>query len=768
MALPLVPSDTTDLSHLKRRVLDLRGWAYAVSTTGSLVVAITSGSERATILASLAGLVLFISVAFRRSVGGRLDLALTIDAAGAAALWWLFGPVAAVDFVLFYVVATAALLLPRATARAITGSLLAVTLLQLVLHLPGVASNLPFYHVDDGRAATEEIVFRAILLVGTAIMFSSIARMLRRSQAAKAESEERFRSLVDASPDAIVVHDGAEVLFANPAASLLVGTAAPDDLLGVPIGRFFHPESIEQARRRLANVNEGQGVQQTEIALRRLDGKTIHVEAVDIPTTFGSKAATQVVLRDITEQRLAHEALRESEERYKSFFDGVPTALYRTTPDGRILDANTALVSLLGYPNKQSLLDLEVHDAYVRGSDRTASQLMLHQKGSLEDHEQELIRHDGSHIWVRDTSRIVADRNGSVLYYEGAMVDITERKRAENTTRRLIRILEATPDFVAIADEDGRFLYANQAARDFAGVASDEEIRHVRVKDVLPMEGNESLSEILENEIWNGVLTLWKPDGSSVPASTVVINHRDDEGAIEYFSAVARDISERIAAEARLEKLVRSKDDFVASVSHELRTPLTAVVGLTQELRDNRAGFTPEEMTEFISLIADQSAEVANIVEDLLVAARAEIGRIAINRTAVRLSNEIDVVLSALGMDDAAKVSVRAEDATTAWADPARLRQILRNLVTNAVRYGGEHIEMAVTRSNGSVAITVTDNGPGIPKDRARIDLRALRKSPHGDHPTCLRRSRSDGVPATCPAHGRRPRVPGRGGGQLV
>jgi signal transduction histidine kinase len=138
------------------------------------------------------------------------------------------------------------------------------------------------------------------------------------------------------------------------------------------------------------------------------------------------------------------------------------------------------------------------------------------------------------------------------------------------------------------------------------------------------------LSEIVDRVIWEGVLNLRKPDGTTVPASTVVINDRDDDGNLERSSAVARDISERIEAEARLEKLVRSKDDFVASVSHELRTPLTAVVGLTQELRDNRQLFSPDETAEFITLIAEQSAEVAKIVEDLLVAARAEIGRIAI------------------------------------------------------------------------------------------------------------------------------------------
>ncbi|MGZ8785340.1 MAG: sensor histidine kinase [Acidimicrobiia bacterium] len=184
------------------------------------------------------------------------------------------------------------------------------------------------------------------------------------------------------------------------------------------------------------------------------------------------------------------------------------------------------------------------------------------------------------------------------------------------------------------------------------------------------------------------------------------------------FSAVARDISDRIAAEARLEQLIRSKDDFVASVSHELRTPLAAVVGLTQELRDNRASFTPQEMAEFISLIADQSSEVANIVEDLLVAARAEIGKIVIARTVIHVGNEIDAVLAAIGLADSARIWVDVDETASAWADAARLRQILRNLITNAVPYGGGNIGLMVRRCNGSVVITVNDDGPGIPEDK--------------------------------------------------
>lgn len=714
-----MPSVLADMQQLRTRVLSLRVAAYAISTVVSLIVAIVASSEQAAVLALLAGLVLAFSVVLRGSWGGRLEVCLTIDAVGAATLWWLLGSVPAVDFVLFYVVATAALLLPRKPALRITGLLLVTTLVQLAFHLPSVAATLPFFHADQS-SFTEEILFRAILVVGAAVMFFTIARLIGRSQEETEESEKRFRNLVEASPDAIVVHNGSVILFANASAAELVGALSPTDLLRTPIDRYIHADSLEATRSDILRVLQGETVEGTKMKLVRLDGEVIHVENVSIPTTHESEPACQVILRDITDRHYAHQALRESEERYKSFFEGIPTPLYRTTPQGRIVDANAALVSLLGYPDKKSLLELEVHDAYVRASERATSQEILERQGFVKDYEEELVRCDGTHIWVRDTSRIVSDADGSVLYYEGAMVDITQRRNAENTTRRLIRILESTPDFVAIADERGYFLYANQAARNFAGVTTDADIQKLRVRDVLAIEETETLSEIMRSEVWNGTLTLRSPDGSNAPASTVVINHRDEEGNIEYFSAVARDISERIAAEERLEQLVRSKDDFVASVSHELRTPLTAVVGLTQELRDGWDRFTADETSEFVSLIADQSAEVANIVEDLLVAARADIGRIAISRRETHVGQQVTAVLAALGVDDSTNVSVssNAEEDDRALADATRVRQIIRNLLTNAIRYGGSEVDLKVRRRNGSVLVTVTDDGPGVPEER--------------------------------------------------
>jgi signal transduction histidine kinase len=192
----------------------------------------------------------------------------------------------------------------------------------------------------------------------------------------------------------------------------------------------------------------------------------------------------------------------------------------------------------------------------------------------------------------------------------------------------------------------------------------------------------------------------------------------DGLGRLDRVIGVAADVSERVAAEDALANLVRSKDEFVATIAHELRTPLTAVVGLAEELRSSQQLFNLAEMEEFIGMIADQSHEVASIVEDLLVVARSDIGKVTVVSEEVDLHRAIEGVLAEtnhLRIPSTRSVSVEGEP-IYAIADPQRVRQILRNLVTNAYRYGGEQIWIELATDTSWAKIVVADSGSGIPE----------------------------------------------------
>ena len=170
---------------------------------------------------------------------------------------------------------------------------------------------------------------------------------------------------------------------------------------------------------------------------------------------------------------------------------------------------------------------------------------------------------------------------------------------------------------------------------------------------------------------------------------------------------------ERRDTKGRLEELLAAKDEFIASVSHEVRTPLTAVLGFAHELDENMSKFSEAERSDLIGLIAEQSQEVANIVDDLLTAARAEAGTIVIAPQVVSVRHVIGEVLSShSGRVD---FSMATDADLETWADPDRVRQVLRNLLTNADRYGGDIVKIHAVGGAGWIKLQVRDNGKGIP-----------------------------------------------------
>lgn len=165
-----------------------------------------------------------------------------------------------------------------------------------------------------------------------------------------------------------------------------------------------------------------------------------------------------------------------------------------------------------------------------------------------------------------------------------------------------------------------------------------------------------------------------------------------------------------------------SKDKLLASVSHEIRTPLTAIVGLSEEIVASRATLPPEELDELNGIIAVQSRELAELVEDLLVASRADFGNLSIRPETINLREQVEQVVSGLRESNPTHKTITVSgELIRAWADPLRVRQIIRNLVTNAIKYGGDRIIVALREQEGRATIVVADNGVGVAEQEAKL-----------------------------------------------
>ena len=165
-----------------------------------------------------------------------------------------------------------------------------------------------------------------------------------------------------------------------------------------------------------------------------------------------------------------------------------------------------------------------------------------------------------------------------------------------------------------------------------------------------------------------------------------------------------------------------SKDKLLASVSHEIRTPLTAIVGLSEEIVSSGATMKGDELDELCGIIAVQSRELAELVEDLLVASRADFGNLSIRAETIDLRDQVERVLEGLRESTHDQKTVTFEtEALTAWADPLRVRQVIRNLVTNALKYGGDQIIVTIRANADMAMVVVTDNGMGVAENEAKL-----------------------------------------------
>ncbi|MFP4554127.1 MAG: PAS domain S-box protein [Actinomycetota bacterium] len=355
-------------------------------------------------------------------------------------------------------------------------------------------------------------------------------------------------------------------------------------------------------------------------------------------------------------------------------------------------------------------------------------------------------RRDGSEMPLEVTIWSVDPSNGGQRMASAFIRDRSVEEQAAEMQARLAAIVDSSDDAIVGMDLDGYITSWNRGAERLYGYMSEEAIgRHTTF--IIPPERSGDVNMLLQRLARGDSITQFDTvrvarDGREVDVSLSASPIFDSNGEPIGASSIARDVTERKRLEEesrrlneelelrvqqrtaelaevnrKLERQVASKTDFVASVSHELRTPLTSVIGFAELLMDSTAEFDKEQRRELLGSIANQGYELANIVEDLLVAARAEIGDLNVSKVPVNLRAQTAQVLESMRDEAAATITIPGE-ARYVIADPQRVRQILRNLLTNAIRYGGPHIEAEISGPvDGFASVTVSDDGEGIPPD---------------------------------------------------
>ncbi|MGE5073901.1 MAG: PAS domain S-box protein, partial [Anaerolineae bacterium] len=255
-------------------------------------------------------------------------------------------------------------------------------------------------------------------------------------------SEEQYRLLVEHSPFAIIVHSEGRIVYANESTVKLIGASSAGQLIGKPAIDFVHPDSRPAVVKRLADLQNGVAVSAMEEKFVRFDGTTILVEVMAYPFTYQDKPAVQTVIRDLTAQKLAEEALRSNEERLRGIVEHTQNIYYSHSPQHEMTYVSAQLTSILGYAPeevkgtwRELLTD---HPMNRRGIE--LNQRAIDSGVPQGPYVLELNAKDGRHIWVEVRETPVV-RDGKTVSIVGALTDITERKRTdENLQQRLAEL----------------------------------------------------------------------------------------------------------------------------------------------------------------------------------------------------------------------------------------------------------------------------------------------------------------------------------------
>lgn len=329
----------------------------------------------------------------------------------------------------------------------------------------------------------------------------------------------------------------------------------------------------------------------------------------------------------------------------------------------------------------------------------------------------------GRHVWgvlswrlpegVRDYSKVIL-----------TIVDYTNMRRAEAAAARAERVLAAAE--VALAQCAEALLLGWRGDAEKAGIEAlsvglggvrGRVLRRRGSEDAGDASGGEVVAEVGEERAERrSVVAVEIVAGAKLAGRLEVwVDEAGVDGARRLLEVAAPMFGAYVEREehmARMRDVVVEKDRFIASVGHELRTPLASVIGFGDLLAN--AEMEPSEVRELASLVVSQGMDLSAVVDDLLVAARAELGTVSVRRVGLEVAAEVEAVLEALiGIGE---VRVDIPGGLWVWADPLRLRQILRNLLTNANRYGGPDVVLAVAEEEEWVRIEVSDDGDGIPE----------------------------------------------------
>jgi PAS domain S-box-containing protein len=498
-------------------------------------------------------------------------------------------------------------------------------------------------------------------------------------------------------------------------------------------------ERIEKLLKKVLQTHEGFDV---EHRIVRRDGATRVVRTrAQVVADVGNCLYVYGSTIDITDGRLAHDGLRQSEEKYRSLVANIPDVTWTSALDGEKPYVSPNVLHVFGF-TAEEMCDKTDGFWYGRIHPSEASTIAeafrkLFTEGQPFDVEYRAQRKDGRWIWVHDRAYRTYEKAG-VRYADGIFSDITERKRAEEERERLAALVESSSDAIVGKTLEGIITAWNPGAERLFGYSAFEAVGQPMLMLIPPdRKGEEAdiLARLRRGERLEHFETVRvRKDGSCIDVSATISPIRDSRGMVVGASKIARDITEWKRAEEEMRKAKEAaeaanlaKSQFLANMSHEIRTPMNGVIGVAGLLLDTE--LTPEQR-QYAEIVRSSGEALLMVINDILDFSKIEARKLSLEIRDFDLDAVVRGAVAVLSMkasEKGLKIAYRmaAGTPTMLRGDPGRLRQIVINLVGNSVKFthqGGVTIDAGVEvldERRVMLHFAVSDTGVGFPQERA-------------------------------------------------
>jgi len=555
------------------------------------------------------------------------------------------------------------------------------------------------------------------------------------------EATLQFEKIAEMGDDGILVFDQAfKIIFANQMACEITGIPK-EDLIG---RNFFSVIGKADKEFLEGTVTRGVGIGEklcTEMNILTSQGQIKDAEVcIALTKSDAGEVKTYAYIRDITQRKNFEKDLKDSEEKLRNLFDRVRHGLFISSKEGNFLDCNQALLDMLGYPNKEEFLKINIaRDLYVNPQDRKTLQERVKRDSFVKDMEVEFKKKNGEKITVLLTGYPIKNEKGEVVGYQGINLDISERKRIENELREanefFMNLIESSVDGIIAADMKGNIFIFNKGAEALTGYKAEEVIGKLHITQIYPEGVAKEIMKKLRSPEYGGV-------GKFIPSQLKVLNKFGEEIHVQLSAAliydgngheiasvgIFTDLRPRLMMEKRLQEthlqLVSSEKmaslgKLAAGIAHEINNPLGGILIYSSLMMED----LPEEDSRRgdLARIVQEAGRCKEIVKSLLEFARqtepkmepSDINR-AINDGLFFLVNQaLFHNIQIIKKLDSFLPFVRG--------NASQLKQVFMNIIVNAAEAMHGSGTLTITTSPApdrkTVLVEFTDTGEGIPEE---------------------------------------------------